>query len=72
MSFLNTNLFVGDIYYFNFQTAESIWDHPCDEYYKKMVVEARQKASQAGMLEHSMSITCPWIGCLSVTGQTAS
>lgn len=24
----------GDVYYFNFSTGESIWDHPCDERYK--------------------------------------
>jgi hypothetical protein len=24
----------GEIYYFNFNTGESVWDHPCDEYYK--------------------------------------
>jgi len=35
----------GDIYYFNFATGESIWDHPCDEFYKKMVVEERKKTS---------------------------
>ena len=33
----------GDIYYFNFATGDSIWDHPCDEFYRKMVVEERQK-----------------------------
>jgi centrosomal protein CEP164 len=21
----------GEIYYFNFQNGESVWDHPCDE-----------------------------------------
>eukprot|EP00197_Chlamydomonas_leiostraca_P012415 CAMPEP_0202877334 /NCGR_PEP_ID=MMETSP1391-20130828/30497_1 /ASSEMBLY_ACC=CAM_ASM_000867 /TAXON_ID=1034604 /ORGANISM="Chlamydomonas leiostraca, Strain SAG 11-49" /LENGTH=96 /DNA_ID=CAMNT_0049559353 /DNA_START=141 /DNA_END=427 /DNA_ORIENTATION=+ len=26
----------GDIYYFNFSTGESIWDHPCDEFYRKL------------------------------------
>ena len=26
----------GDIYYFNFQSGDSVWDHPCDEYYKKL------------------------------------
>ncbi len=25
-----------EIYYFNFQTGESTWDHPCDAYYRKM------------------------------------
>ncbi|KAK2153752.1 hypothetical protein LSH36_287g01025 [Paralvinella palmiformis] len=34
----------GDIYYFNFATGDSIWDHPCDEFYRSMVVEERQKA----------------------------
>lgn len=24
----------GDIYYFNFATGESIWDHPCDGFYR--------------------------------------
>ena len=26
-----------EIYYFNFATGESVWDHPCDEYYRKVV-----------------------------------
>lgn len=33
----------GNIYYFNFVTGESIWDHPCDELYRKMVMEERKK-----------------------------
>nr|CAB3229941.1 centrosomal protein of 164 kDa-like [Phallusia mammillata] len=33
----------GDIYYFNFETGDSIWDHPCDEFYRNMVAEERQK-----------------------------
>jgi len=33
----------GDIYYFNFANGDSIWDHPCDEYYREMVVQAKQK-----------------------------
>ncbi|XP_067942087.1 centrosomal protein of 164 kDa-like [Watersipora subatra] len=33
----------GDIYYFNFSSGASIWEHPCDDYYKKMVTEARHK-----------------------------
>jgi hypothetical protein len=24
----------GEIYYFNFSTGESIWDHPCDEHFR--------------------------------------
>jgi len=33
----------GDIYYFNFESGESIWDHPCDEFYRKMVCDEREK-----------------------------
>lgn len=33
----------GDIYYFNFSTGESTWDHPCDEYYRKLVVQEREQ-----------------------------
>ncbi|XP_059149183.1 centrosomal protein of 164 kDa-like isoform X2 [Physella acuta] len=35
----------GDVYYFNFATGDSIWDHPCDEFYKSMVLEERKKIS---------------------------
>ena len=38
----------GHIYYFNFATGESIWDHPCDEFYRKMVSEERKKATGKG------------------------
>ncbi|XP_025097912.1 centrosomal protein of 164 kDa-like isoform X2 [Pomacea canaliculata] len=33
----------GHIYYFNFATGESIWDHPCDEFYRRMVTDERRK-----------------------------
>ena len=26
----------GELYYFNFSTGESVWDHPCDEHYRAM------------------------------------
>ena len=38
----------GDIYYFNFQTGDSVWDHPCDEYYRNMVMEERRRRSAMG------------------------
>ncbi|CAH1262604.1 CEP164 [Branchiostoma lanceolatum] len=38
----------GDIYYFNFSTGDSVWDHPCDEYYRKMVQEERDKKKMGG------------------------
>jgi centrosomal protein CEP164 len=32
-----------DIYYFNFESGESTWDHPCDGYYKKIYEEEKKK-----------------------------
>ena len=31
----------GEIFYFNFSTGESVWDHPCDESYRKKYQEAK-------------------------------
>ena len=31
----------GEVYYFNFSTGESVWDHPCDEHYRKVRPPAR-------------------------------
>jgi hypothetical protein len=31
----------GDIFYFNFETGESVWDHPCDEHYRRVYRRAR-------------------------------
>ena len=36
-----------DIYYFNFATGESTWDHPCDGYYKRLFEEAKKKKEMA-------------------------
>ena len=38
----------GDIYYFNFSTGESVWDHPCDEYYRKLYQDEKKKKEAAG------------------------
>jgi centrosomal protein CEP164 len=32
-----------DLYYFNFTSGESTWDHPCDDYYKKLYEEEKKK-----------------------------
>lgn len=32
-----------EIFYFNFETAESVWDHPCDEKYRQLVDKARSE-----------------------------
>ncbi|XP_047449664.1 centrosomal protein of 164 kDa-like isoform X2 [Mugil cephalus] len=34
----------GDIYYFNFSTGQSTWDHPCDEHYRRLVGQERERA----------------------------
>ena len=33
----------GEIYYFNFKTGESSWDHPCDFYDKNLLLEEKRK-----------------------------
>ena len=37
----------GQVYYFNFATGESDWDHPCDGIYRSKVEEARAKRDAA-------------------------
>ncbi|XP_059187889.1 centrosomal protein of 164 kDa-like isoform X2 [Centropristis striata] len=34
----------GDIYYFNFSSGQSTWDHPCDEHYRRLVAQERERA----------------------------
>ena len=31
----------GELYYFNFETGESIWDHPCDQDFRNLVISER-------------------------------
>ncbi len=38
-----------NIYYFNFVTGESIWDHPCDEYYRKLYESEKEKCKKEGI-----------------------
>ena len=33
----------GEIYFFNFDTGESVWEHPCDTYYKDLFTDAKNK-----------------------------
>lgn len=37
----------GDIYFFNFDSGESVWEHPCDTYYKDLFTEAKSKKKVA-------------------------
>ncbi|XP_078140487.1 uncharacterized protein cep164 isoform X1 [Centroberyx gerrardi] len=34
----------GDVYYFNFSSGQSTWDHPCDEHYRRLVAQERERA----------------------------
>eukprot|EP00443_Scrippsiella_acuminata_P079390 CAMPEP_0115471072 /NCGR_PEP_ID=MMETSP0271-20121206/52332_1 /TAXON_ID=71861 /ORGANISM="Scrippsiella trochoidea, Strain CCMP3099" /LENGTH=186 /DNA_ID=CAMNT_0002898241 /DNA_START=37 /DNA_END=594 /DNA_ORIENTATION=+ len=37
----------GEVFYFNFETGESVWDHPCDDFHRKLF--AREHAKKYGM-----------------------
>ncbi|TRZ15892.1 hypothetical protein HGM15179_011240 [Zosterops borbonicus] len=41
----------GNIYYFNFENGRSMWEHPCDEHYKKLVIQEREKLLARGGLK---------------------
>jgi len=36
----------GEIYYFHFESGQSQWEHPCDEYYKKMYDREKKKKAE--------------------------
>ncbi|KPA76251.1 hypothetical protein ABB37_07993 [Leptomonas pyrrhocoris] len=38
----------NEVYYFNFQTGDSLWDHPMDEHYKEKVTTERAKHRGGG------------------------
>ncbi|XP_067827040.1 centrosomal protein of 164 kDa-like isoform X6 [Heptranchias perlo] len=38
----------GDVYYFNFVSGLSTWDHPCDEQYRNLVTLEREKLHALG------------------------
>ncbi|KAK7196215.1 WW domain containing protein [Novymonas esmeraldas] len=37
----------NEVYYFNFQSGESLWDHPMDDHYKTKVAQERARRSGA-------------------------
>ncbi|NXR87145.1 CE164 protein, partial [Hypocryptadius cinnamomeus] len=41
----------GDIYFFNFESGLSTWEHPCDEHYKQLVIREREKLLARGGLK---------------------
>jgi len=44
-----------NIYYFNFVTGESIWDHPCDEYYRKLYESEKEKCKKEGIEKYKQT-----------------
>ena len=38
----------NEIYYFNFESGESIWEHPCDKHYKEQYLLAKQNMLKEG------------------------
>ncbi|NWV25158.1 CE164 protein, partial [Origma solitaria] len=41
----------GEIYYFNFENGHSMWEHPCDEHYRQLVIREREKLLARGSLK---------------------
>ncbi|CAM37938.2 conserved hypothetical protein [Leishmania braziliensis MHOM/BR/75/M2904] len=58
----------NEVYYFNFRSGESLWDHPMDEHYKNQVVSERAKRGSGGG-GSSVEVT---IGGAPHTGRTAA
>ncbi|KAL7698888.1 hypothetical protein N2W54_005413 [Lotmaria passim] len=38
----------GELYYFNFKTGQSIWDHPLDEHYRELLTSEKAKLKAKG------------------------
>jgi len=52
-----------DIFYFNFDSQESVWEHPCDRHYKEKVGELKAaKSKRRGMGEQRPARTPPSAG----------
>ena len=47
----------GDIYYFNFQTGDSVWEHPCDEHYKSLYAAEKAKLAKRKAEERRRAFT---------------
>ncbi|XP_019717044.1 centrosomal protein of 164 kDa-like isoform X7 [Hippocampus comes] len=43
----------GDLYYYNFSSGESTWDHPCDEHYRRLVIQERERLQRTAAAKGS-------------------
>ncbi|KAI5060036.1 hypothetical protein GOP47_0024456 [Adiantum capillus-veneris] len=48
-----------EIYYFNFTSGRSIWDHPCDEYYRQVYKEEVEKLNKLQQGNQKISNSSP-------------
>lgn len=55
----------NEVYYFDFKSGESLWDHPLDEHYKSKVQSERSKRGQA---KQTASATATMMGSSTNTG----
>mmetsp|Transcript_75934 Transcript_75934/g.143151 ORF Transcript_75934/g.143151 Transcript_75934/m.143151 type:complete len:311 (-) Transcript_75934:31-963(-) len=46
----------GDLFYFNFSTGESIWDHPADIYYKTLYRKQKLQSSTGASIVPSLKL----------------
>ena len=53
----------GEVYYFNFASGESQWDHPCDEEFRELYREQRQISIVASQQRLA------WAACVWATGK---
>ena len=55
----------GEIFYFNFSTGESTWDHPCDEHFRELYEKERDNPErEANRAERVVS--WEFVGCSKV------
>jgi len=44
-----------EVFYFNFETSESVWDHPCDDKYRTLAEDERRKHNEKLSGSHKSS-----------------
>lgn len=64
----------GTLFYFNYETGESVWDHPCDDKYRQLV--QNERAKKAG--RRPLQLECLRVGatlevsCTNLAGEELS